>query len=102
MLTQESKPDSQTAVAPFFASPLHAEDAMDSAQALPPMFMKSFESTEETLPFQLSVVSGPGESSEVVAKPIAAAPQQQADAVEEIKEELVELELEAELKWIKR
>lgn len=90
-------------MAPVFASPLHTEDSNDIATKAvsPPMFMKSFETAEETLPFELSLNPSPS-LPEVVLMPVTDAEALPQEGTEEVKEELVELELEAELKWVKR
>lgn len=95
-------------MAPQFSTSLHTDDETDASRALkaisPPMFTKSFESAEETLPFEVSIVSGPDQRSEVTVRPVAEArePEKPDSPKEEVREELVELELEAELKWAKR
>lgn len=98
-----AQPHESISMAPIFASPLHAEDSLAAASKAvsPPMFMTSFETTEETLPFQLSLKSS-SPASEVVVTPVAGAEALPQEQIEEVKEELVELELEAELKWVKR
>ena len=89
-------------MAPIFSAPLHEQ--ADTA-ASPPMFVQTFESTEETLPFQLSITEQPQNdltsTQLVVATPVVQAEAQPSAGVEEVQEELVELEIKAELKWAK-
>lgn len=96
-------------MAPLFSTSLHADDDSEASRALkavsPPMFTRSFESTEETLPFELSIVSKSNQqTSEVTVRPVTEAVGAEGleSPMEEVREELVELELEAELKWAKR
>lgn len=92
--------------APIFATPLHEEMDMNHTDGAvsPPVFIQSFESIEETLPFQLSITDQPqgNDSSEtqmVVATPVVAAQAHPSSSIEETREELIELEIKAELKW---
>lgn len=103
----DSPQSTELAMAPIFASPLHEETTTERANgaASPPMFIQSFESAEETLPFQLSIAdSSLGDWSAaplVVATPVVEAQAQSSSLTEEVQEELVELEIKAELKWAK-
>lgn len=86
--------------APTFAAPLHDNEFLreqTSGAKSPPTFVQSFETTEEVLPFELSIEQPSGK---VVIKPIST--ETTEEPVEEIREELVELEVKAELKWAKR
>ena len=85
--------------APSFATPLHEQEALrDEASGAksPPMFLQSFEPTEEVLPFELSLEEAGGQ---VVIKPVT--DKIEPEVKEEIREELLELEIKAELKWQK-
>lgn len=82
--------------APTFAAPLHDNEFLRE-QTSGAKFVQSFETTEEVLPFELSIEQPSGK---VVIKPIST--ETTEEPVEEIREELVELEVKAELKWAKR
>lgn len=97
----------ELAMPPIFAAPLHDETELDAADgaASPPMFIQSFESAEETLPFELTIAEPYSDDSVsqqvVVALPVLGAEAPSAEFTEEIREELVQLEVKAVLKWAK-
>lgn len=104
--SQHDTSQTEHAMAPVFAAPLHEEMETLRADgaASPPMFIQSFESKEETLPFQLSVTEQPISSSsvtDVVEVTPLDSETQSSVVTEEVQEQLVELEIKAELKWAK-
>ncbi|KAF6030157.1 hypothetical protein EB796_011535 [Bugula neritina] len=77
----------QTSLPPLFTTPLHEE----GAPVCSPVFIQPLESVEEALPLQLTEqLSNVSVDTEI--KPVSS---------EEVREELVVLELQADLKWAK-
>lgn len=96
-ITTEEDQIDQVTQAPAVAAPLDESVITRAAGATsPPQFVQSFETTEETLPFELSISEIDGQ---VVIKPHEV--ERAEPKTEEIKEEFVELEVKAELKWAK-